>query len=270
LVLKPTESAGSDGVFVCTSDAEIKNAFNSILGSTNKLLHVNEEVLAQEFVDGVEYVVNTVSCGGRHHIVLVWRYKKNRFGGAVVYDTDTMVDSNDPDFDFDVLEQYTYRLLDSLGITNGPAHSEIMIDSDGPVLIEVGARMDGVVSPVLDARCVGYSQLDLTLDSYLEPDLVSVKTRQGYRLLENAVIVHLIANRAGVVQDIPGASEITRLKSFVEMNLKVSVGGVLCRTLDLFTSPGHVFLASQDRGTLLSDCDKIRGIEGEGRFFSLI
>lgn len=42
----------------------------------NGLGGVNEGALIQEFLDGTEYVVDTVSRGGVHRVCAIWEYDK--------------------------------------------------------------------------------------------------------------------------------------------------------------------------------------------------
>ncbi len=68
-VVKPVESAGSDDVFLCESKDDVKNAFERINGKINGLGQKNDAVLVQEFLDGTEYVVDSVSLDGNRKVV---------------------------------------------------------------------------------------------------------------------------------------------------------------------------------------------------------
>lgn len=59
-----------------------------------------------------------------------------------------------------------------MGIRNGPGHGEVKFCRGAPVLIEVGSRCnggEGAWVPIANA-CVGYNQVDATIDSFLNPD----------------------------------------------------------------------------------------------------
>jgi biotin carboxylase len=60
IVIKPLNSAASDGVTICESIDEVKTAIEKILNQENRLGIKNEEILAQEFLNGTQYFVNTV------------------------------------------------------------------------------------------------------------------------------------------------------------------------------------------------------------------
>ena len=72
VILKPVDSAGSDGVTLCTSMDDAKKAFGDIIGKVNALGIVNEQLLVQEYLEGTEYVVDMVSRDGEHKCVAVW------------------------------------------------------------------------------------------------------------------------------------------------------------------------------------------------------
>lgn len=100
------------------------------------------ELLIQERINGDEYVVNTVSCGGVHRITLIWKYNKIKTSeGGHIYDSFESI--NELDLGEAKLVEYAYDVADALGIQYGPVHGEYMIDENGPVLIEVNCRPCG-------------------------------------------------------------------------------------------------------------------------------
>lgn len=66
--MKPVQSAGTDDVFLCSNADEAEVAFTRILGKRNGLGLINEAVLAQEFLQGKEYVIDKVSKDGAHKV----------------------------------------------------------------------------------------------------------------------------------------------------------------------------------------------------------
>lgn len=88
MVLKPVRSAGTENVFFVSSLREARRAFKAILGEANLFGERNDKVLAQEFLQGQEYVVDCVSKGGIHKCVAIWAYDKvgwlgSRRGGSM-------------------------------------------------------------------------------------------------------------------------------------------------------------------------------------------
>lgn len=72
VVIKPVRSSGGDGVTCCTTYDDVKATLALLLGHSNKLGGINNEVVMQEYLDGVEHVVDSVSSHGVHKTVAVW------------------------------------------------------------------------------------------------------------------------------------------------------------------------------------------------------
>ncbi len=171
VVAKPLRSVASDSVAVCKTDAELGRAHAAIAARTNVLGRRNESVLVQEFVDGPEYVVDTVSHAGHHRVAALWRYHRPADGLApgVFYDAIELL-PYEGERQKSLLE-YAGRVLDALEIRYGPAHTEmIWADGDGPVLVETGARLSAGNNATISGLCGGPCALDLTVEACLDPD----------------------------------------------------------------------------------------------------
>lgn len=266
VVLKPINSAGSDNVYVCESESEIHTAFAHIVGRENKLGYVNEEVLAEEYLDGVEHVVNTVSRDGSHYVAEIWRCEKRRIKGraahACIYDVEKLLPFDGEDQA--QLVRYTLKVLDALRIAHGPAHAEIMMTSEGPVLIEIGARLMGGVNPLAFEACLGTNLVHLTADAYLSPPSFLPRCGMPYTLQKTLYAVVLISNVEGILGAVPLLEHVRQLESFFDISLTVRCGSRIERTLDLFSAPGIVFLVHADPDVLERDYHTIRRLEAHG------
>ena len=82
VVLKPTESAGSDGVKLCYTLEEAKEHFETLM--KGQLVNGGDcpSVLCQEFLMGTEYVIDHVSRDGVHKLCMIWVYDKRDVNGA--------------------------------------------------------------------------------------------------------------------------------------------------------------------------------------------
>lgn len=170
VVLKPLESAGTEDVILCLSMEQAEKTFHSILGKINGLGIENNAVLLQEYLEGDEYVVDTASRNGQHKVIAIWKYDKRRVNDAAfVYFGLSVTPAVGV---VNELIEYQFKVLDALGIRNGPAHGEVKFCRGSPVLIEVGSRChggEGAWVPIAN-KCVGYNQVDAAIDSYLDPE----------------------------------------------------------------------------------------------------
>ena len=170
VIVKPLDSAGSDDVTLCHDLGEVQAAFGNIMGKINGLGLVNAAVLVQEYLDGQEYVIDAVSLDGVHKIVAIWAYDRRPANGAhFVCHGQRLLTADEPCCR--ELIDYQKRVLDALGIRNGPTHGEIKWCRGEPVLVEVGARChggDGFWTDVCD-EVYGCNQAQATIDCYMNP-----------------------------------------------------------------------------------------------------
>jgi len=297
VIVKPMDSAGSDGVTLCLSLAEVETAFGNIMGKVNGLGLVNKAVLVQEYLEGPEYVVDMVSRDGEHKVVALWLYDRRASNGAgfVNFGQRLLVPSEDPCCR--PIIDYQRKVLDALGIFNGPSHGEVKWFKGEPVLVEVGARCHGVEGAwqVVAHAVYGFEQIQAAVDSYLFPEafaalpvevrsflicpLFAHHSNLGSRNAPHGVVqvadrrcygalLFLQSNVCGRLVEINPAyiEEIRAMPSFVHMELFARLGQQLKKTIDCFTFGGIVKLVHAQSEVLEKDYNRIREMENSGLF----
>jgi biotin carboxylase len=260
IVIKPLDAAGTEGVTFCHNESEVAAAFNKVRHFNFSSCGCNNIILAQTYLVGKEYVVNTVSLDGKHYISNFWVYSKKIIPGAgTIYDYHKLLP-----YDFEhreELKSYAFKVLDALGIKYGAAHTEIFLTKDGPVLMETGARNMGVITPDLSNLAIGKNQLDLTLESYVNPEKFLQIVSKPYVISKNLLCKNLISHADGVIKRINFLDEIKQLPSFYNINLSVTIGSAIHKTTDLFTSPGYINLLHENDDVVMEDYGKIAQFE---------
>lgn len=262
IVIKPLKSAGSEHVFFCHSTHEITDAFQQILGNKDSYGKENLEVLAETYLDGTQYLVNMVSVQGQHILSDLWELVKKEIpGGRVVHDYQRLLPSS---FHLkDELVAYTRNVLDALEIKHGASHNEVFATKNGPTLVESGARIMGAINPNLISECVGRSQLELTLASHLQPEKLTEVDMHDYTLKKHLWAKMLISNQSGLIKKINFLDEIKSLPSFKGIALKVEIGQLVEKTVDLLSIPGIVYLCHEHEQVVQNDYEKIAALELE-------
>ncbi len=260
VVLKPPASAATEDVHFCHSAEEIKKAFESIMGKTNLLGILNEKVLVQEFLSGEECIANVVVRDGHIFITDVWKSNKINHKDTVLYDFQELVSHHDPLFK--VLFDYTALVLDALGIQHGAAHLEIMLTQNGPVLIEIGARLAGGVDPSALTAALGYNPVSMLAESMMNPQgFINMTKQPRLEALNQLYMVYLISDKTGKVNTPFDTNVFEQLPGFHGINFSLKPGDMLHETITLFDSPGSIFLIAEDQSILLESYDRIREIE---------
>jgi biotin carboxylase len=255
-ILKPRDSAGTQGVQVVHSDHEVEEYFRRYLGTKNLLCQEIRDILVQEKLEGTEYVVDTVSLDARHELIALWKYNKClSYDGSVIYDTMELI-SLDDESDRSVVK-YIFDVLDALGVTDGPAHSEVMLTKDGPCLIETGARIHGGNGTLISGKCLGYNQIDRTIAAFHNPEMFRQTFHERYQPRYRAVEVFLISSVEGKFRELKSLDRISNLSSYSNHTWNLNRGEQITKTHDLITSPGRIIL-SGDRNEIRDDLQAIR------------
>lgn len=264
VVLKPLESAGADGVYICHGLAEAEAAFAKIYGVKNKLNIDNVSVLIQEYLAGTEYVVNMVSLNGKQLVTEVVRYQKLLLeAGSIIYDFDEILPSGSDVYK--CLVDYTRQVVTCLGIKNGPSHAEVMLTADGPKLVEVAARTDGILRDTVCAKTTGFGQINASAMSITDSAAFERLIGSGvhYELFNNSYNVCLISSSVGIFNKVLFLEALAKLESFFEAVFYAQDGQEITITKDVFSQPGTVYLVHADLEVIKSDYKAIRKMESE-------
>ena len=270
VVLKPTYSSGSASVRICLNRQELKDTLNYLFKGVNRFGDHIEELLIQEKINGVEYIVNTVSHKGIPRVTMVWKYNKVKTSeGAMVYDSCETV--NELGLGEAEMVEYAYDVAKAIGIQYGPVHGEYMIDEKGPVLIEVNCRPMGGDMPADFVDMIsGQHETDSILDSYLKPERFFEELKKKYELYAYGTLKFFIVPKDIIARSSPMARISTKLEAYHSTSLSsINMDEIFFpKTKDVESSGGTVFLVHEDLSELEKNLNFLRTIERNA--FSLI
>lgn len=228
-ILKPTSSSGSRGVFKLSGAGEMEQAIAHVRSIAGR----DGEVLVEEFVDGPEVSVETVSCGGEHHVIAIT--DKQTTGSPHWIETGHSQPSLLPGRVRKEIARVARLGLDALGIMGSTAHVEIKVAGDSPKIIEIGARLGGdFITTELVPRSTGVNMVRAAIELALgnAPDLK--KTRDF-----GAAIRYLVAE-PGIVRRIFGREEALGIEGVKVVRIDVTAGQVLGPVKSSLDRHGHV------------------------------
>ncbi|MFC0179264.1 FAD-dependent oxidoreductase [Thorsellia kenyensis] len=146
-------------------------------------------------------------------------------------------------------------------------HSEIMLSPDGPVLIEVGARIHGGYTPKTVQSFSSVSQLELSVYAYTDIDKYIITTNHPPIFYKNALVYFFISHQDGIIERIIEDKELENLDSYFSSVWNISKNSPINKTVDLLTSPGWVVLMNESKEKLLEDKAKIMELEKNGQLY---
>jgi biotin carboxylase len=250
VVLKPVASGGTDNVHLCATGEDALRCFDLVHDKKNLLGGHNVSVLAQEYIDGTEYVIDCVSFDGVHVPIELFEYEKGTHNQrAFVYEKERYLRFEHPRAE--ELCAFARNALDALEFRVGASHMEVKLNSKGEIVfIEVGARLHGadVFNLVRDTRADGKSQLDYAIDAMLGHPPPPAR----YESARDGVRVYIISRRAGRIIGIE-LDEVERMPSYARTDLNVKIGTVIAATTDLSNDVGFIDLTHADPVILQRD-----------------
>ena len=148
LIVKPVDRSGSRGVTKITRSDQLAGAVERAMAQG-----FEKAAVVEEFAEGIEYSVESLSWQGAHTVLAVTR--KYTTGAPGFIETGHIEPAGLDAGTLKRVEAVTRHALTSLGLTCGASHTEIKIDRDGAIrLIEIGGRMGG--------DCIGSALVELS------------------------------------------------------------------------------------------------------------
>lgn len=163
LIVKPNHLGGASyGVAKVESAEELQQHLAEFTGKGSPFYGGSvTEYCLQEFLEGPEWVIDTVSYKGQHYVAGILRYAKDYINGIPVYRYTETIDQHDKKAR--IVIEYIKQVLDAMSVSFGFHHSEVIFTKEGPRLVEVNPRISGAYSALARASEVsfGYSQPSL-------------------------------------------------------------------------------------------------------------
>ena len=159
LIVKPTDRSGSRGVSKIEKYEELNDAIKSALKES-----FDKEVLIEEYVEGQEYSIESITYKGIHTVLTVTN--KYTTGSPNYVETGHLEPAGLDKELYERVEKVVKHALDSLGVEYGASHSEAKIDNDGNIkIIEIGSRMGGdMIGSSLVELSTGYDFVESVID----------------------------------------------------------------------------------------------------------
>lgn len=221
-ISKPVDNAGSRGVMLIHSRDELNQAvkYSSLNGR-------NGGVIIEEYLQGSEVSVEAMAVNGTVNILQVT--DKLTTGAPHFVEMGHSQPSQLGKENVEAIKDLAVRAVKAVGISNGPAHVEIMLTAKGPKMIELGARMGGdCITTHLVPLSTGIDMIKATIDICLGniPD-IEQKFNKG-----SAIRYFNIS--CGKILNISGVDNATKLNGVYQISLYKQIGDEI-KTIDSST-----------------------------------
>lgn len=211
-ISKPTDNSGSRGVMVAENEADLREALAWSFQQSRR-----GKIIVEEYMQGPEVSVEVMVLDGIPHVLQITD-KLTTNAPHFVEMGHSQPSILDVETQSKIIDLASRAVL-SVGITNGPAHVEIIVTAAGPKMVELGARMGGdCITTHLVPLSTGIDMVGATIDWALgnAPD-ISLKAKNGsaIRFLDAPV---------GLITEISGVEEARKIPGVIEISFTKNVG----------------------------------------------
>lgn len=258
------QESSTDKPIICFNHDEMKAAWKRISTKNGIFSEKNTDILAEVCMTGNGYAVNTVSHAGNHFVSDFWDIRKVTMRGAEPLLNYLKLcpypKKGDP---LHKILEFVFKTLDTLGISHGPAHCEIMLVHNEPCLNEFHAMvMTTAPSPDIIHECIGHNQVDWTIENIIHPDKFLKDAAQPYELTQYLLEKVLISKLNGKIRDISFIDHFSELESLYNADFFSLMETMeLKETTDLMSSPGTIILKHEKEEVLMADYQKVSELE---------
>ncbi|TDU03369.1 biotin carboxylase [Streptomyces sp. 846.5] len=244
VVVKPRHGQGSEQVRC------VRGAGQAVLPAA-----IDDDYLAEPFLEGPEFSVEAVSCAGEHHVVAI---------------TGKLTNEGDPDHPFvevghvvpaalpadaaAAVTEYVRGFLDAMGITDGPSHTELRLTPAGPEVIETHTRVGGDNIPTLVRQATGQDLLDLVVQWALDrtrPAPAQAAAASG------AAAIRYFTPPPGRVDRVLGVQRWQGLPGVVKLHLPLRPGDRVPAVRDSASRVGYVLTTAATAEQAVALCARV-------------
>lgn len=215
IVIKSPESTGSKDVIKINNYKEFQNGVIQLTEKYNGI-----PVMAEEFLDGPQYLVETIVYKRKVHIIAVFQQEITFNKRFIVTGYNLLL--NSPKEFIDRLESAVIAIINAFNMETGACHLELRYVNGKWKLIEVNPRISGSGMNKMIEAAFGINLVEETLKMALgnEPNL-AVKYKK------HLFVQHVTVSQTGYLKKVTGKNKALKSPGVIEVYIKPRKGALL-------------------------------------------
>lgn len=225
VILKPNKGAGSENVYRADNFEELIRYFNIIRETSSETA-----VLVEEFLDGSEISVETISFNGEHHIINITDklvFNNVEYGHIMPSNI-----SNKEE-----VIALTKKVLEAIDHKTGPCHIEIKLTSKGPKVVEAHTRPGGDFIVLLLSDVFNVDVISLTINYLISGVKPSLNPHEG-----KGAAVRYFNSPPGIIKTINGLEGVLKNPHVFAHEINVKVGDTVTEVTNSFKRSGCIVI----------------------------
>ena len=214
VVIKPVDSSGSRGVMRVDKIEELDFAYQAARSNSR-----SKRVIIESFLEGPEFTVETITVDGSTFALGFSKKQRIPFPHCVSVE---LLYFNYLEQNFgDKIVNLVIAAINSVGLKNGPAHTEIILTNTGPVIVEIAARGGGYeIFTKIVPKISGVDTVDIVIELALglKPSISSIDSRC-------AILKFFDSNKRGIIQSVEGIEAANVIDGVIGLEIDSTIIG---------------------------------------------
>lgn len=211
-IMKPIDNAGSRGVVLCHNKDMLKKEYGYSCKESRK-----GAIIIEEYLQGPEFSVEVMVIEGEPYVLQIT--DKMTTGAPHFVEMGHSQPSRTCENNQEKIRELACRAVKAVGIQCGPAHVEIILTSQGPKMVELGARMGGdCITTHLVPLSTGIDMVKCTIETACG---MKVDIRPKF---QKASAIKYFNTPSGILMSIDGVEAARGLPGIQEISFVKTVG----------------------------------------------
>lgn len=257
-IVKPADSSGSRGIYE-VQDINDPRTIKEEYEYWKPFSRVGD-VVVEEYMSGPEVSVETLSIDGECHGIQIT--DKLTTGAPHYVEMGHSQPTRHSKEIAERIKEVAKASNRTIGIKNGPSHTEIIVTSEGPKIVELGARLGGdCITTYLVPLSTGVNMVECCIRIALgeKPD-IEPKWNKGSA-------IRYFQQHAGDVKSIDGVEEAEKVSGVRQISIVHGVGEEVTEVTSSDARMGFVIALDENAEKAVVDCyealDNIKITHGE-------
>jgi len=223
-VVKPLALSASRGVIRADDPAQFVAAFRRIVAILRQRevamagAGLTRELLVERFIPGIEVALEGLLSNGRLQVLALFD-KPDPLDGPFFEETIYVTPSRLPLSVQDAIATCTAKVATALGLREGPVHTELRVNAQGPWMLEIAPRSIGG----LCSRTLRFGD-GITLEELILRHALGLGVEGCERERQAAGVMMIPIPRAGILRDVSGQEEARRVAGIEDIRLTIPLG----------------------------------------------
>lgn len=243
-IVKPTDNSGSRGIYHVHNRDDVDHAFFHA-----KAYSRSGEVLVEEFMKGREVSVEGISINGEVNVIAITDKITTGIPNFV-----EIGHTQPTDLEPKIVQQIkdvAIAAIKALEIDNGGSHTEMIITTEGPKIVELGARLGGdCITSHLVPLSTGINIIGCCIEIALgkRPDITPQFSKGS--------AIRYLQSKGNQIHAITGVENAMALEGIQEISFTRKIGDQINKIQNSNDRIGFVVAQKENRETVISLCDE--------------